>query len=196
MARERDELTTDDKFELLIAALTAKKEDGITPDALKDILSAQATAVQKAMKPENAQHPGHSCLSYPEGDLARPRHTILSHEFVYCGYPMSKFPETEHYRELELAEQVRPGTYRVIRKDGSDMEVLVTGDQNPKGELTKVTVTFPISREEKWLVPPKAVVLYQLVHSDHPRKRFIEAMNEWLAITMGMEAEMPVPVRV
>ena len=187
MARTSDtELTPDDKFDLLIQALMAQQSKGIDKDTLQEILASNSTAVQKAMKPENETHPGKSVFSYPEGDIARPR-PVPAHEFYYNNYPMHKFPETEHWRELELACEVVPGTYTVFRRDGSRMSVEVKGERNADGKLTKVSVEFPVSREDKALIPPKSVVLYQLLHNEHPKKAFVEAMTEHLQMVMGAE---------
>lgn len=181
------ELTIDDKFELLLQALVNQKQDqGITPDTLKEILSTQATAVQKAMRPENDTHPGKSAFNRPGGEVADPK-PVLPHEFWWNGYPMHKFPETEHWRELELACAVQPGEYTVIRRDGSRMAVTVKGERDADGKLTKVSVEFPVLREERALVPPKMVTLYQILHNDNPKKAFVEAMTEHLALVMGAE---------
>lgn len=180
-------LSADEKFELLLTALTQKREAGISREDLKDILDANAKGVQKALKPENDTHPGISALSYPEGDVARPR-PVLPCEFWWNGYPVHMFPETQHYRELELMCQVQPGEYTVLRKDGSKMAVTVKPERDADGKVTKLSVEFPVSREEKWLVPPMAVVLYQLVYPDNPRKRFVEAMREHLTMVVGAEA--------
>jgi hypothetical protein len=177
MAKDR-ELTTDEKFEMLIAALT-QRTDGITKDDLKEILDANSKGIQKALKPENEFHPGISAFSYPEGDVKHPK-PDLPFQFWYNGYPCHMFKETEHWREWELMAQVKPGEYTVVRKDGSVMQVTVKGETDANLKLTKISVEFPVSREEKWLVPPKTVVLYQLVYADHPRQRFVEAMNEWM----------------
>lgn len=179
-------LSVDDKFELLINALTAR-QGGMDPEALKAIILETQRTARKEAKPENETHPGKSCFSYAEGDVARPR-PVLGHEFYYNAYPMHKFPETEHWRELELASQVVPGTYKVIRRDGTPMPVEVKGDRNVDGKLTSVRVEFSVSREEKALVPPKAVLLYQLVYNDNPRLRFVEAMTEHLSMVMGEPA--------
>jgi hypothetical protein len=50
-----------------------------------------------------------------------------------------------------------------------------------------VDVQFSVSREERVLVPPKMVVLYQIVHAGEksPRQLFIEAMTEWMNLTLG-----------
>ena len=188
MAAKRDgELTADDKFELLITALTAKQEAGISKEDLREILAANATAVQKAMKPENERHPGKSVFEHPEGSLKRPK-PPLPYELFWNNYPVYKFPETETWREWELYGQLQTGEYTVLRKDGSRMAVKVDGERDADGKLTKVMVSFPVSREEKWLVPPTFVVLWQLVHPDNPRARFVEAMQMWLQNTMSEPA--------
>lgn len=191
MAKDKDDLTTDDKFMLLLEALTAHKEQGIGPETLEKLLTANAQQMQKALKPENETHPGISCFSHPEGDQKRPK-PPLPYQLFWNNYPTYKFPETETWAEWALYSQLTPGEFTVIRKDGSRMTVTITGERDADQKLTKVTVTFPISREEKWLVPPTYVLLWQLVHPDHPRQRFVEAMQQWLQMTMGTLAEEPV----
>jgi hypothetical protein len=183
-------MTTDEKFELLIEALMAKQQEqsALTPDTIRELLQGQATAMQKALKPENAQAPLISSLSYPEGDTARPRDGILKHEFYWNHFPVHKFPEAHHYRELELAAQVKAGEFRTVRRDGSDMAVTVTADKNAKGETTAIRVEFPVTRDDKALVPPMLVVLHQLANPDNPRKRFVEGMAEYFTFVMGDEA--------
>jgi hypothetical protein len=179
-----------DQFERLIAALTAQAQTQQPLDkaALKEILTEtaqlSASSMQKAMKPENDTHPGISALSYPEGDVARPRPT-LPFECFYNRYPVHKFPETQHWRELELLAEVKPGKYTVIRRDNTPMPVEVLGTKDANGNLTKIEIEFAVSREEKALVPPMAVLLYQIVHPDNPRKRFLEAMQEYYQILAG-----------
>jgi hypothetical protein len=184
---------SEDQFSRLIEVLAQRPAgggEGIDAATLREALAGaakvSAEAAERAANPSNKTHPGLSCFSYPEGDVARARPTLPC-AFFYNGYPMHKFPETEHWRELELAAQVQPGEYTTIRKDGSKMAVSVVGERDADGKLTKIEVRFPISREERWLVPPKAAVLYQLVYSDNPRKRFVEAMQEHLAMILGPE---------
>lgn len=172
---------------MALAALQAASAKSATIDAQ----TAVAKTMQKAMKPENQTHPHISAFSYPEGDIAKKKAT-LPFEFFYNGYPCHMFPETEHWREMELMAQVTPGEFTVVRKDGTLMAVTVKGERDANHTLTKVSVEFPVTREEKWLVPPKTVLLYQLVHSDHPRKRFLEAMQEHLILMMGDDAQVAV----
>ena len=175
----KTELTADDKFELLLQALTAKQETGITPEVLKDILSHNATAVQKAMRPENDTHPGFSVFSHPDGDQAHPKATLPFECFIN-GYPVHQFPETETWAEWELYHQLQPGEYTVIRKDGTPMAVTVKGERDANGNLTKVLVEFPIQRSERELVPPKSVLLYQLIHNENPLQAFRESMMAYI----------------
>jgi hypothetical protein len=187
---------TSDQFEALLGALTANKSDGlgIGKDELAHILKetaiTSAQALQKAMKPENFDHPGISAMSYPEGDVARPR-PVLPYELWWNAYPMHMFPETEHWRELELACVLRPGSYTVLRKDGTKMPIEVTAQRDADGKITRLDVTFTETREGKWLTPPKMVTLYQLVNGGpekHPRQVFMAAMNEYYTITFGTVA--------
>lgn len=188
MAKETKELTIDDKFQMLLEVLASKQAQGFDMDALKTVLTetqnATAKAMQKALKPENADHPAISAFSKPKGDVADPK-AVLPFEFFYNGYPSHMFLETEHWREVELMAQVVPGEYSVLRKDGSKMAVTVKGERDADNKVTKILVEFPVSREDKWLVPPKSVVLYQIVYSDNPRKRFVEAMQEHLSMVLG-----------
>lgn len=165
----------------------AKTQAARLVQAAADTQTATAKAMQKAMKPENTNHPAISAFSYPEGDVAHPK-TELPFEFLYNGFPLHKFPETQHWRELELAAQVQPGEYTVLRKDASVMKVTVKADRDADGKITKLDVSFPVSREDKATIPPQAVVLYQLVHPENPRKAFVESMNEWLSLTVWAAA--------
>lgn len=145
--------------------------------------SATAKAMQKAMKPENDEHPGHSVMSYPEGDKARPR-VKTSYAVSYNGFPVSKFPEAHHWRELELIAQVQPGQFRVLRKDFSPMDVTVDAERDADGQITKLDIRFPVPRDEKHNIPPMMSVLYQLVFTDHPRQRFMESIQEYMNYTL------------
>jgi hypothetical protein len=188
------ELSADDKFELLlqtVATALQQRNESIPADQLREILAststASATAMQKALKPENDTHPGISVFSHPEGDVKNPR-PVLPFEFFYNAYPMHRFPETEHWRELELACLVRPGIFTCLRKDYSLMTVTVEGDYDAKGALTTVRVTFPVSRDEKALIPAKEVLLYQITHEGTPQQKYLRAMRDYLERVLGEDA--------
>ena len=176
---------------LELAVLQAEQKRTDAARASADAAKVAADHTHKLANPSNKVHPGKSVFSYPEGDTARPR-PVLPFEFLYNGYPFHKFPETQHWRELELAAQVAPGEYKVMRKDYTDMKVSVTGERDGNGALTKVDVRFTVSREDRDKVPAQAVVLYQIVHAGSgksTKRLFLEAMQEWLTITLGDEQE-------
>jgi hypothetical protein len=185
---------TEDQFTRLLAAVAAASggsAGGNTdPAMLKDLLAGAAIVAanhsEKVRNPSNDHHPEKSVFDYPEGGVARPK-KVPPFQFLYNGYPCSKFPETEHWRECELMCEVKPGEYSVIRKDGTKMSATVRGETDASNALTKVDVQFSVSREERVLVPPKMVVLYQIVHAGEksPRQLFIEAMTEWMNLTLG-----------
>lgn len=170
-----------DVLELAQLQSTRKKQEAA------EAQTATAKAMQKAMKPENETHPGVSAFSYPEGDVKHPKVT-LPFQFFYNNYPFHKFPETQHWRELELASQVQPGSYTVLRKDTSKMVVTVTATKDADNKIEKLELSFPVLRDEKGLTPPQSVLLYQVVNSHKPPKRaFLEAMQEYLIQTLGVE---------
>lgn len=186
---------TDDQFNQLVAVLSVNRGNGgMDPAQLEQILrsaaEASAKAMQKAMRPENEHHPEISAMSYPEGDRLKPR-PILPYELWWNGYPMHTFPETEHWRELELACLLKPGEYTVLRKDGSKMTVSITAQKNADMKVIRLDVAFVESREEKGLTPPKMVTLYQIVNGEEsvPTKlTFMRAMNEYFTICFGAQA--------
>ena len=165
----------------------AKAQAARTVQAAADTQTATAKAMQKAMKPENEFHPDINAFSYPEGERARPK-VKTPYAVFYNGYPASKFLETQHWRECELMAQVQPGQFSVLRRDGTKLDVTVTAERDADGKITKLDIRFPVSREEKFLVPPMMSVLYQLVHQDNPRQRFIESMNEFMTLTLWSAA--------
>lgn len=172
---------------LELAQLQADQHRTATAAAMTGAAKAAAEHTEKVRNPSNQTHPGLSDLSYPEGDRARPR-PVLPFEFLYNGYPFHKFPETQHWRELELALEVQPGEYKIKRKDYSDMKASVTAERDADDKITKVEVRFTVSREDRDKIPAQAVVLYQIAkaHSGKPIKAlYLEAMTEWLTITLG-----------
>jgi len=181
-----------DQFAELIAAIAKSTNAGGGMDAamLKELMASAAVVAanhtDKVQNPSNKAHPEISAFDYPEGGVKRPK-KVPPFQFLYNGYPCSKFIETEHWRECELMCDVKPGEYTIIRNDGSKTSATVRGERDADGKLTKVDVQFSVSREERVLVPPKSVVLYQIVHAGtkSPRQLFIEATTEWMNITLG-----------
>lgn len=175
---------------LELAQMQAQK----TKDAATDAQTATARAMQKAMRPENERHPGLSVFSHPDGDLKKPKDGLLKYEVWYLNYPMHMFPETETWRELELVAQVEPGEYTIVRKDRSTMRMEVTCERDGFGKISRLFIGLPkdgrIDRQDKWLLPAKTVVLYQMIHhaAGTPQQVYLRAMQEYLA--QEIEAEV------
>lgn len=185
---EKKELTADEKFELLLQALTAKQAEGLSKDSLRELLTETAKVTQKALKPENDAHPQISCFNKPGGYLANP-HEKLQCDTFYRGFPVHKAYETHHWREIELLNQVKPGEYTVLRKDLTPMKVRVTGEFDAHGTITKKEISFDVSREERHYIPAMTVLLYQILHSDRPVQQvYLEAMQADLQQLMAAGA--------
>jgi hypothetical protein len=177
-----------EQFAQLLQVMAANKSS-MDAETLQAILKANsestAKAMQKAMKPENPQHPGISAFSHPQGDLAMPK-PPLPYELFWNGYPVHKFPETETWREwLALSNMPGVGTYTVLRNDTSKMAVTVTGEFNADGKPTKLTVTHPSTREDKDKVPPKPTIIAQMQNPADPKTAFIASMQEQIAALFG-----------
>ena len=61
----------------LLKFMETGTQNQFTPEMLKAVLGevgmSTALGMQKAVRPENDQHPGRSAFSYPEGDIQRPK---------------------------------------------------------------------------------------------------------------------------
>ncbi len=194
-------------------------DDGYTPDDVLELAQMQAaqkqseiqaanlaratetaTAVERATNPSNKVHPGKSCMSYPEGDVARPRPRI-EYALFWNGYPQHKFQEELSWMELELFTGRRtepdgtttrlhrgltPGVYDCQEKDGrTNHKVSVTATKDANDRVEKVEVKFNVLREKKDAIPPVFVWLYQMVHADTmtPREAWQKGMLEYLELS-------------
>lgn len=168
---------------LLMEKLSQPASGGMTTEQLAEILKATglstASAMQKALKPENPFHPAVSVYSYPEGDRDRPRPTLRC-PMTWVGHPIDSGNEgNEHWFELELLNQVEPGVYNVTRTDGSDTPLTVTGVRDTKGNLEKLDFTFPVKDGGKHNVAPKPVWLLQCLGLT-----YMEAMTKYLQVSI------------
>jgi hypothetical protein len=88
IAPEAAPVTSTDMAELIRMLGEKLSAAAISPDILREIMvesqKAAAAATQKAMKPENAEHPHVSAFSYPEGDILRPK-PKLTRDTFFCG---------------------------------------------------------------------------------------------------------------
>lgn len=179
---------TPEQFAQLLQAVSANKQ---TLDAdslatiLKETADSTAKAMQKAMKPENAEHPGLSVFSHPLGDKVTPK-PPLPYELSWNGYPVNKFPETETWSEW-LAQSNLPGKgeYTVLRLDGSKMKVTVETETDADGKATRIRVSHPMTREDKDKIPGKTVIIAQMQDPSNPKAAFLKSMHAQLAEMFG-----------
>ena len=169
--------------------VVAQNKQTLDADALATILretaEGTAKAMQRAMKPENQTHPGKSVFSHPDGDQVMPK-PPLPYELYWNGYPVHKFPETETWREWLLQSNMPPaGEYTVVRNDASRMKVTIASERDVNGKPTKVMVTFPVPRADKDKIPPKTVLIAQMLDPTHAKTAFIKAMTEQLTEMFG-----------
>ena len=152
---------------------------------LQETAQSTAKAMQKALKPENQDHPGKSVYSHPDGDLAMPK-PPLPYELYWLGYPVHKFPETETWAEWVAQSNIpSAGVYTVIRNDGSRMQVTVEAEYNAYGKPTKIMVKHPNAREDKDKIPAKTVIIAQMRNPADPKTAFIASMQEQIAAMFG-----------
>lgn len=179
---------TQDQFQQLLAAVGGAK--GLDAETLEAIMRRtaenSAQAMQKALIPENAHHPGISAFSYPEGDRARPRPT-LPFELYWKGFPIHREPKLSAWWELEQFVHLKPGNYTCSKRDGSALRVTVTAQYGADGEtVERLTVDFPCDREMRPMIAPPYVMAYQMTHAQLPaRESFVEAMSGLLTLELA-----------
>ena len=98
---------------------------GLSAADLKQILSDQ----RKALKPENAMHPGISAFSYPEGDKARPK-PPLRRETFFNGVREEEDSltptEIELYNRFEGTRTARNGMWTAeVKRNGSSEQLII-----------------------------------------------------------------------
>jgi len=171
--------------ELLLEKLGAPAQvaQGMTAEQLADILKSTglstASAMQQALRPEHQFHPGVSAYSYPEGDRDRPR-PVLKCQMTWVAAWID--PETEHWYELELLNQMQPGEYVVTNADMTKTMLTVRPEMDSAtGKLDKLHFTFPVRDGQNRLVSPKAVWLLEALAADaDPATRYMTAITTWL----------------
>lgn len=164
---------------LLMEKLGQPATGGMSAEQLAEILKATglstASAMQKALKPENQFHPGVSVYSYPEGDRDKPR-PKLKCPMTWAGHPIDSGNDgNEHWYELELLNQVEPGDYQVTRTDNSQTTMTVTGTYDTARNLDSLSFAFPVRDGGKHNVAPKAVWLLECLGLN-----YMEAMTTYL----------------
>jgi len=179
--------------ELLLEKLGAPQASAFDAKQLADILEKTglntAAAMQKAMKPENAFHPGVSCYSYPEGDRERPR-PKLKCKMTWVSADLD--PETLHWYELELLNQATPGDFHVTNADQSQTTLNIRPEADTTtGRLDKLHFSFPVRDGQSRNVSPMSVWLLEAQGLS-----YMEAMVKWLSVMAADLKAKSAPVEV
>lgn len=181
--------------ELLLERLgaPAATAGGLTAEQLAEILQKTgmntAAAMQQALKPENANHPGVSCYSYPEGDYKRAR-PHLKCKMTWVSADLDR--ETLHWYELELLNQCEPGDYRVTNADQSQTTLNIRPEMDSTtGRLDKLHFSFPVRDGQSRNVSPMSVWLLEAQGLS-----YMEAMVKWLSVMAADLKAKSAPVEV
>ncbi|HZD62854.1 MAG TPA: hypothetical protein VE200_08675 [Xanthobacteraceae bacterium] len=128
----------------ILQKLTERASGGLTEEQLTRALQAgaEANAAQSAasmrqvLHPQNAQHPGKSAFSYPEGDVARPKPVLrpnadgLPGVCFFCGAKEDPSQLTPHqidlYNRFDRTRTTRDGRWKAeVATNGVDLSVTV-----------------------------------------------------------------------
>lgn len=127
------------------------KQSGSSANAgvVETLLEQQAQLLVKT-RPENAEHPGISVYSYPEGDLAATRAgkvKQLKCKFIWCGQEESVDQLTPE--EVALRNRLEPGNYMVTKANGNQIKFNVTPKYTDGGKLEELNVWFPCKGDQR-----------------------------------------------
>lgn len=133
-----------EQTEPVVAALTfeqmkellALQQPGLSAT---DLAKAVAEGASKARKPENAEHPGISVYSHPEGERDRPKDKLKCKMFIGGG-PLEEGTLTP--KEIEALNRMTPGHYRIRKSDDSETVLEVRGQVNANKEIEKLWIVI------------------------------------------------------
>lgn len=128
----------------LIAEMRSAQTDGQKEAALK-----QAEVMERLLiktRPENAEHPGISVYSYPEGELKRPK-PVLRAPTIWAGRQLTGDVETPE--EIDLLNRLQPGDHRVMKADGKKIKFTVKLTHDDNGKLENVNCWFPTKGDDR-----------------------------------------------
>ena len=156
-------------FEKLGAVLATNKDADMQSAA-----TLHALAMKKALRPENEISPMISVYN-PKGETAYPR-PKPTHEYLMGPYPIASPQnyDTATWTEIELLNQLEPGTYQVTKADGTDVKLTVRTLFDASGKKpVQTTLIMPIADDEQkagW--PPLVQLLTQVITGEAPMQSF------------------------
>jgi hypothetical protein len=142
-----DQATFLSALDAVIGKLGVQQANGLTADQLQTILSSNASAVQKAMKPENATAPNVSAFN-PTGDAKVP----LKRKTYFVGAKMTDdilTPlEIELFNRFDTSRTARNGKWTArIRENGDTQELHVNVPHKEIDDRMNLPVLTLILRE-------------------------------------------------
>jgi hypothetical protein len=149
---------------------------GGNADVIEQLLQQQQQLLVKT-RPENAEHPGISVYSYPEGDLARPKPALKCKVF-WCG--IDERHEVLTPLEIEWLNKLEPGNYHVTKTDGTRIKFDVAAKYNDRLELEQIAVTFPCRGENRHNHGSKVNYCMQAMGAAIPSQAELLAENQRL----------------
>ena len=127
----------------------ADRPSGLSAEQLETILASNAESTRKALKPENATHPGVSSFN-PLGERDHPRPKLI-HAVLFCGMQLDEDELT--LGEIELFNKF---THSCVARNGAWKADLKPGAKGGKSELT---IAIPVSTTDDRMDLPNGISL-------------------------------------
>lgn len=136
------------------APKTAEQEK----ELIKIQAEAQAEAQKRALRPEN-DAPHILSSFHPSAHRARPH---LRCDMTWAGgFPL--YESTLSDEEIDLLNQVEPGSFLCTKSDGSKVKVTVEASTKQDGSYSKVHILFPTRGEGRHNLPPMTAMLREML---------------------------------
>lgn len=121
-----------------------------------------ATAMKRALRPENTRHPGISALN-PRGDKDYPRPKL---KYKRVNVPYRSEPEDFDRERIELLNLLEQGQYMVDRNDGTQVQIsvkIVRNDLTQEPEELWFISPFAYSSENRLLMPSMTSMMRAMI---------------------------------
>jgi hypothetical protein len=154
---------TADQFDRLVEAIRGGQTDRVQAEA-----EIHALAMRKQLRPENDTHPDFSVFN-PRGERDHPRPQLVCDMFL-GPYPLER--QTLTRQEIELLNQLEPGSYEITKADGLVVPFHVIPRMRVDGKtVERLTIAFPCADDDqKQNFPSFASMLKEVVEQQEVRK--------------------------
>jgi hypothetical protein len=154
---------SNDQFDRLVEAIRGGQTDRVAAEA-----EIHALAMRKQLRPENDTHPDQSVFN-PRGERDHPRPLLVCEMFL-GPYPLER--QTLTRQEIELLNQLQPGSYEITKADGLVIPFHVIPRMRVDGKtVERITIAFPCADDDqKQNFPSFATMLREVVDQQEVRK--------------------------